>query len=132
MPRVRCRVCNGNGVVGYNDKTCPECKGKGYVYEPQWEIDKEKEQSRDRKEDGKYILLRERKPKLKYEAPPLRFGLVLVAGAVLLVAILFRLGGVTWEEWPPLKWLTLVPIVVLLLAFLPAIIAWARKKSEHR
>jgi len=131
MPKVRCCVCDGYGVVGQDDKTCPECGGKGYVYKPQWEIDK-REQSRDRKEDEEYILLRERKPKLKYELPSPRFALVGVAGAVLLVAALFRLGGITWEQWSPLKWLIIVPIIIILLTFLPGIIAWARKKSEDK
>jgi len=116
-----------------DDAYCSGCgrslEGKGYVDEPEWEV---VEEGQDRKDDKEYIVLRKRKPKLKYELPPLGCTVIGVAGAVLFVAVLFRLGGITFEQWPPLKWLIIVPIIVILLPFLPDIIRWARKRGEDK
>jgi hypothetical protein len=121
----------------WNDEDAAYCSGCGsrrggkeYVDEPQWEIVKGRRERR--KDDEEYIVLRRRKPELKYDLPPAGCAFFGVAGAVLLVAILFRVGGITWEQWPPLKWLTIVPIVVVLLPFLPSIIRWARKRGEDK
>lgn len=130
MPGVRCPVCGGSGTVGQYDKTCPECQGKGYVYEPQWSIDREREQSQDRKEGDKYILLRERKPKLKYKAPD--FGcFVIVLIVICGLAWIFTIFA-SWEQYPWLKWLCIVPLPILLLISLPDIIRKVRKKREYR
>jgi hypothetical protein len=137
MPTVKCPVCDGDGVVGRNNSTCPECHGKGYVYKPQWEIDKEREQSRDTKGDEKYILLREPKPELEYKAPPLRGSIVFVSAVVGVLAWLFRLfaykiGDITFLHWVALKYLCSVPFGVILLMYLPNIIRWARKRGEEK
>jgi len=129
MPRIKCPVCDGFGVVGENYKTCPECKGKGYVYRPQWEIDEEREQSRDTKVDRKYILLSEPEPELEYKAPPLRGSIVFVSAVTGVLAWLFRLGGL---QWSALKYLCSIPFVVIFLMYLPDIIRWARKRGEDR
>ena len=139
MPKVRCPLCDGNGVVGENDETCPECRGKGYTYKPQWEVDKEKNRSREsntmprggREKYEGYLLLRERKPKLKYEVPDPRCALIGMLVVVGCVAWVFRLAGVTWEQWPPLKWLCIVPTIIGAIiasaAFLPRLIRRIRK-----
>jgi len=132
MPRVRCRVCDGYGVIGQDNKTCPECNGKGYIYQPQWVIDKEKEQSQDRKREF-IVSVEDREPKERHdEFPPFRVALVFVSAVVGVLAWLFRLFGLTFQQWPTLKYLCSVPFGVILLVFLPDIIRWARKRSEHR
>ena len=104
MPRKRCHVCNGRGVVGSADGTCPECHGKGYIEEG-WRSDS----------DGSW-------PGLIY----------VIAGVVLFASVITGLFvGFEWERWAPLKWLVFVPIAVILLALVLDIIRWVRKRREH-
>lgn len=48
---------------------------------------------------------------------------ILVGG----LAWLFRLGGVTYGQWPLLKWLCYVPLIVLVVIFLPLVIEKVRE-----
>ena len=98
MPRERCRVCDGHGVVGQNRRTCPECGGKGYIGESDSDF-------------------------------PLTCIPIVLAVAALLAAAVFHGFGASWQ-W--LKWLIIVPIIVILLTFLPDIIRWARKRGEDK
>ena len=52
--------------------------------------------------------------------------LPIVAG----VAWLFRAFGVTWEQWRPLEYLCTIPLLALVLFYLPSIIRRVRKRSE--
>jgi len=36
----------------------------------------------------------------------------IVLAAIAGVAWLFHLGGLSWEQWPPLRWLCIVPIAI--------------------
>ena len=79
------------------------------------------------------VTVKEGKPRDPYgELPAPRCVLVVVSAVSLIVAVLFRLFGVTWERWPALMWITIVSAIVLLLAFLPEIVGWGRKRSKHR
>lgn len=51
---------------------------------------------------------------------------ILVGG----LAWLFRLSGVTYEQWPLLKWLCSIPLVIIIVIFLPFVIEKARSIGE--
>ena len=72
------------------------------------------------------------KHELRYEVPPVRCAIVVLLVIITAIAWLFRLFGITWEQWAPLKWLCTVPLAILVLIFLPSIIARLRKLSEWR
>jgi len=70
------------------------------------------------------------KYKLKYEVPDpflVFISLLVIVGGL---GWLLHLGGLTWEQWPPLKWICIVPIIIGGSMLLPTVIKRVRKWTE--
>jgi hypothetical protein len=103
IQRMGCRVCGGKGVVGWEHEPCPACGGKGYILDSEYHY------------SGSHFSLK-------------CFPIALAVTA-LLAAAFFH---VFYASWQGVKWLIIVPIIVLLLTFLPNIIRWVRKRGEDK
>ena len=71
-----------------------------------------------------------KKEETRYEVPPFKGSVIAILFVVSGVSWLFRLFGVTWEELPVLKWTSLVSSFILVLIYLPKIMAKARKHGD--